>query len=91
MFGWLKNRRSTKRQALDLLAQTAAQLQQSQALCKRWVALFENQTTQLTAAQSENARLWTAFSAPTELQPYIAAGASEAEARELASAAPRGA
>jgi hypothetical protein len=46
---------------------------------------------QLAAARTENACLWRALSAPAELQPYVAAGCSEAEARQLVSEVPRGA
>jgi len=86
MFHWLTNRRKTTRQALELLSRTATQLEDSQALCKKWVALYENQTAQVTAAQTENARLWAALAAPKELQPYIAAGCSEVEAGHLVKA-----
>ena len=91
MFHWLPKRRSTKRQALDLLSQTAVQLEEGHALCKRWIALYESQSVQLAAARTENACLWRALSAPAELQPYVAAGCSEAEARQLVSEVPRGA
>ena len=91
MFAWLTNRRSIKSQALDLLSQTQVELTEGHALCKRWIALYESQSAQLTAARAENACLRTALGAPAELQPYIAAGCSEAEARQLARQAPRGA
>jgi hypothetical protein len=98
MFAWLSTRRSTTKQLAELLAQAMAQLQESQkahsealALCEKWSQLHASQSSQLAAARSENARLWTALTAPKELQPYVAVGFSEAEAGQLAKEAPRGA
>jgi hypothetical protein len=42
----------------------------------------DTQGAQLAEARAENQRLWTALSAPKELQPYVAAGCSEAQAKE---------
>ena len=91
MFAWFGR---TKR-AADLLAQATERMNEtaaeSRAVAQKYAQLYENQTAHLSAVQSENARLWAALAAPAELQPYIAVGATESEARQLASDAPRGA
>jgi hypothetical protein len=97
MFAWLSTRRS-KKQTTELLSQAMTTLQESQkalqetaALCSRTVQLNIDLATKITEAETVKARLWMALGAPAELQPYIAAGCSESEARQLAKEAPRGA
>jgi Fe-S-cluster-containing hydrogenase component 2 len=97
MLTWLTNRWRNKKHA-ELLSQAIAQLEENRETNKRAVALCENcvqvcdsQARQLVEARAENLRLWTALSAPKELQPYIVAGCSQPEAEKLAKEAPRGA
>ncbi len=97
MFTWLSTRRS-KRQTTELLSQAMTTLQESQraleettAVCSRALQLNIDLAAKVTEAEAVKARLWTALGAPAELQPYIAVGCSESEARQLAKDAPRGA
>lgn len=94
MFSWRSIRlRRSKQQTIDLLVQSLTQLKESHeatiALAEKAIKLNGDIASQVAEATKLNARLWTALSAPIALQPYIAAGCSEAEATQLAREAPR--
>jgi hypothetical protein len=92
MFAWLlTNRRRARKSTAELLSKAIATLEESRQLNQKLAGLADSQGAQLVDVCAENARLWTALSAPKELQPYIAAGCSQSEAEQLAKEAPRGA
>lgn len=91
MFAWLTNRRRSRKSTAELLSAAIATLEESRQLNQKLAGLADSQAAQLAETHAENARLWTALSAPKELQPYMASGCSRSEAEQLAKEAPRGA
>lgn len=91
MFAWLTNRRRARKSTAKLLSQAIATLEESRQLNQKLAGLADSQAAQLVDVCAENSRLWTALSAPKELQPYLAVGCSQVEAEQLAKEAPRGA
>ena len=68
----------------------ASQLVEAQAefsrvlnICKKWSELFDEQALELLESRSENARMWIALGVPGGLQPFVAMGFTETEARRL--------
>jgi superfamily II RNA helicase len=77
---------------LSKLSQSqASQLLEAQAefsrmlgICKKWSELFDEQALELADSRGENARLWISLGVPGGLQPFVAMGFTEVEARRLA-------